>query len=56
MAQDFFCDGVRCSIVHNEMQYSAVLRAVTDGRISEARLDESVLRLIKIKLEYKITE
>lgn len=39
-----------------EEQYSAVLRAVTDGRISEARLDESVLRLIKIKLEYKITE
>ncbi len=35
-------------------QYSAVLAAVKDGRISEERLNESVLRIISMKLEYGI--
>ena len=37
-----------------EAQYSAVLAAVKDGRISEERLNESVLRIISMKLEYGI--
>ncbi len=35
-------------------QYPAVVEAVKSGRISEERIDESVLRIIKMKLEYKI--
>ena len=35
-------------------QYPAVIEAVKSGRISEERIDESVLRIIKMKLEYKI--
>lgn len=32
--------------------YQGVLRAVQDGRISEARLNESVLRILKLKCEF----
>ncbi len=35
-----------------EIQYSAVLSAVLDGTISEARIDESVLRILNYKLNY----
>lgn len=34
-----------------ETQIPAVLRAVEDGTISEARIDESVLRILRWKLE-----
>lgn len=37
-----------------DMQYRAVLDAVLDGRISEERLNESVLRLLRMKIEYGI--
>ncbi|KUP95505.1 glycoside hydrolase family 3 protein [Thermobifida cellulosilytica] len=33
-----------------DLAYSAVLEAVQEGRISEQRLDESVLRVLKLKL------
>ena len=32
--------------------YNAVLSAVKDGTLSEARIDESVLRILKVKYEY----
>ena len=35
-----------------ETQYPAVLSAVLDGTISEARIDESVLRILNYKLNY----
>ena len=38
-----------------EAAYTALLRAVTGGRISEARLDESVYRILSLKAEYGIT-
>ncbi|MBR4296233.1 MAG: beta-hexosaminidase [Clostridia bacterium] len=41
-----------CSDIEN--QYDAVLEAVKDGRISEDRLNESVLRILKMKLKYNI--
>lgn len=34
-----------------ETQIPAVVRAVEDGTISEARIDESVLRILRWKLE-----
>ncbi|MBQ8208503.1 MAG: beta-hexosaminidase [Clostridia bacterium] len=37
-----------------ERQHEAVLEAVRNGRISEERLNESVLRIINMKLRYKI--
>lgn len=43
-----------CSDV--ETQYSALLQAVESGRISMERIEESVLRLIKMKLRFGIIE
>ena len=37
-----------------EVQYEAVLSAVNDGRISEERLNDSVLRILRMKLRYGI--
>lgn len=39
-----------------EATYKAVYGAVLDGRISEDRLDESVLKILKTKIEYGIIE
>ena len=33
-----------------KLQYEAVLAAVQDGRISEERLDESVYRILRMKM------
>lgn len=42
-----------CSDIEN--QYDAVLEAVKVGRISEDRLNQSVLRILKMKLKYDIS-
>jgi beta-N-acetylhexosaminidase len=47
---DFLC----CSSY--KVQIPAVIKAVEDGRISEARIDESVLKLIELKLRLGIIE
>ena len=39
-----------------ETQYPAVVEAVESGRISQSRIDESVLRILKYKLEVGIIE
>jgi beta-N-acetylhexosaminidase len=39
-----------------EKSYNAILAAVKNGRLTEQRIDESVRRILKIKLEYKISE
>ncbi len=36
-----------------EKSYSAVLDAVAAGRISEDRIDESVQRILSVKMEQK---
>lgn len=38
-----------------EASYRAVLEAVQSGRISEARLDESVLRILRLKIDFALT-
>jgi len=38
----------------HKTHYEALLRAVRQGRISEERLDESVKRILKLKIEYGI--
>jgi len=37
-----------------DVAYSSLLKAVSDGRISEARIDESVRRILALKLKYKL--
>ncbi len=34
--------------------YAALLKAVSDGRISEARIDESVRRILALKMKYQL--
>lgn len=48
------CDLLCCSDV--EEQYPAVLRAFREGIISEERINESVFRLLMMKLEYGVID
>ena len=49
MAIEAGCDVILCPGNYNKA-YEAVLKAVKSGRISEERIDESVLRIIRMKM------
>ena len=52
MAVEAGCDIILCPASY-EVAYNGILEAVRSGRISEERINESTLRILRLKLKYE---
>ncbi|MBR3375028.1 MAG: glycoside hydrolase family 3 protein, partial [Firmicutes bacterium] len=52
MAVEAGCDIILCP-ADFEKAYKGLMKAVKSGRITEERINESVLRILRLKLKYR---